>query len=355
MTSWDAIISGAGIIGVSLALELRERGATVLVLDKAEPGSEASSAAAGILAAGGFETPPALCPLALESARLFPEYVRKLEALSGVKTDFRQHGTIVFQDSASTAPALYKKLGSDDLRRMEPSLRNPGQEAFFVQEDTVDPRLLMQAALAAAQKTGVEIRGNTEVREIRSVGSNVEVETAGTTSPIHGKAAVNCQGAWAGAPVKPRKGQMLYVHPENKNLLQHVIHAPEVYIVPRSSGKILIGATVEDVGFDKTVASSTIQQLLNKAARYLPDLESSPIVESWAGLRPGTPDDLPILGPTDAPNVFAATGHFRNGILLAPITARIMASLIMGQPVEFEISSFSSARFDRENVLLRSR
>ena len=355
MNSWDVIISGAGIIGVSLALELRERGATVLLLDKVEPGSEASSAAAGILAAGGFETPPALGPLALESARMFPEYVRKLEALSGVKTDFRQHGTILFQDNASTAPAEYRKLDSDNLNRLEPFLRDSGHEAFFVQEDTVDPRLLMQAALAAAQKSGVEIRGNTEVREIRSAGNNVEVKTAGATSPVHGRAAVNCQGAWAGAPVKPRKGQMLYVRPEKKNLLEHVIHAPEVYIVPRSSGKILIGATVEDVGFDKTVAPSTIQQLLNEAAQYLPELKSSPIIESWAGLRPGTPDDLPILGPTDMPNVFAAIGHFRNGILLAPITARIMANLIMGQPVESEISSFSPARFGHANVLLHSR
>ncbi|HET9365060.1 MAG TPA: glycine oxidase ThiO [Candidatus Angelobacter sp.] len=345
MNSWDVIIVGAGIIGVSLALELRERGATVLVLDKAEPGSEASSAAAGILAAGGFETPPALGPLALESARMFPEYVRKLEALSGVKTDFRQHGTIVFQDSASTTSEQYRKLGSDDLRRLEPSLHNPGHQAFFVQEDTVDPRLLMQAALAAAQKSGLEIRGNTEVLEIRSVGSIVEVEIAGATSPIRGKAAVNCQGAWAGAPVKPRKGQMLYVRPEKKNLLQHVIHAPEVYIVPRSSGKILIGATVEDVGFDKTVAPSTIQQLLSAAARYLPELELSPIVESWAGLRPGTPDDLPILGSTDAPNVFAATGHFRNGILLAPITAKIMADVVTGKKPSLDISPFAASRF----------
>lgn len=339
------IIAGAGIIGVSLALELRERGATVLVLDKSEPGQEASSAAAGMLAAGGFETPPALWPLALESARMFPEYVRKLEALSHVKTDFRQHGTIVFQDGASTTPAQYKKLGNDDLYRLDPFLHNPGQQAFFVQEDTVDPRLLMQAALAAAQKSGVEIRGNVEVLEIRSAGSNVEVETAGATRPICCGVAVNCQGAWAGSPVKPRKGQMLYVRPERKNLLQHVIHAPEVYIVPRSSGKILIGATVEDVGFDKTVAPSTIQQLRSAAARYVPELESAPIVESWAGLRPGTPDDLPILGPTDMPNVFAATGHFRNGILLAPITAAIMADVVTRKKLSFDISSFAASRF----------
>src|SRR5262249_8426048 len=154
--------------------------------------------------------------------------------------------------------------------------------------DTVDPRLLMQAALLTAQSRGVEIRGHTEVRAIRSDGNLVVVET--TAETLHAKAAVNCRGAWSGVPVKPRKGQMLYVRPERHDLLRHVVHAPDVYIVPRSSGKILIGATVEDVGFDKTVALSAVQQLVTTAARYVTELGSAPVVESWAGLRPGTPD-----------------------------------------------------------------
>lgn len=337
------IIVGAGIIGVSLALELRERGATVLVLDQGAPGAESSSAAAGMLAASDPATPPALRTLALESARIFPEYAARLEKLSGVETDFRRHGTIAFLDSAATAPAGYRKLSADDLRRLEPTLNSHGQQAFFIQEDTVDPRLLMRAALAAAQSRGVEIRGNSEVRAIHSGGNNVEVETAIGT--LQATAAVNCQGAWAGVPVRPRKGQMLYVRPQKSNLLQHVVHAPDVYVVPRSSGKILVGATVEDAGFSKAVEPSTIHQLLSAAAKYLPELGSAPIVESWAGLRPGTPDDLPILGPTDTPGVFAATGHFRNGILLAPITAKIMADVVTGKKPVFDINPFAASRF----------
>ena len=178
---------------------------------------------------------------------------------------------------------------------MEPAVHAAGHSAYFVQEDSVDPLLLMRAALAAARNLGVEIRGHTEAEEIRRHDNGVEVVTQADTFST--AAAVDCRGAWSGAPVRPRKGQMLYVYPET-SILQHVLRAPEVYIVPRSSGKILIGATVEDVGFDKSVSASTIRELQNAAAKYVPALASAPITQSWAGLRPGTPDDLPILGPT---------------------------------------------------------
>jgi glycine oxidase len=352
VNSWDVIIAGAGIIGVSLGLELRERGAKVLLLDRGEPGNEASSAAAGMLAATDPETPPALLPLALESARMFPEYVRKLEDLSGIKTDFRRQGAIAFLDAAS-APPEYTKLSGDDLRRLEPLLQSHvsqnhapqshDRSAFFVQEDSVDPRLLMRAAVSAARNRGVELRANAEVKEIRSRGDQVEVVT--DADVFAAGAVVNCRGAWSGAPVKPRKGQMLYVQPPRQNLLQHVVHAPDVYIVPRGSGKILVGATLEDVGFDKTVSAATIQDLLRAGARYLPELEPAPIIESWAGLRPGTPDDLPIMGRTETPRVFVASGHFRNGILLAPITAKIMAGLVTGKAPGLDIRAFSPSRF----------
>ena len=341
MKSWDVIIAGAGIIGVSLALELRERGASVLVLDRAEPGSEASSAAAGMLAPADPETPIALRPLAMASARMFPAFVQKLESAGNMQVDFRRIGTIALQPDAS-APREYRSLSTTDLQCLEPSLRSSGQSAFFVQEDSVDPLLLMQAALAAARNRGVEICGHTTVQEIRAHDSAVEVQT---DAENHAAASVvDCRGAWFGTPVRPRKGQMLYVQPE-RGMLQHVLRAPDVYIVPRSSGKILIGATVEDVGFDKSVDPSTIQQLLNAAEKYLSQLASAPISHSWAGLRPGTPDDLPILGPTAIPRVFVATGHFRNGILLAPITAQIMADLVGGRPVPMDISAFATDRF----------
>lgn len=345
MNSPDVIIAGAGIIGVSLALELRRRGMRVLVLDRGWPGQEASAAAAGMLAAGGFETSPALRPLAVESARLFPEFVRNIEELSGMKTDFRRHGTIVFGEHAASAAA--SRLSSEELRHREPFLQSLGQPAFFEQENSVDPRLLMQAALAAATKRNIEVRGNIEVKTVRRAADGIEVLTdSGSFSAAQ---AVNCLGAWSGAPVRPRKGQMLYLQPQRHDLLHHVVHAPEVYLVPRSTGKVLVGATVEDVGFDKAVTPSTIDDLHRAAARYIPELASAPIIESWAGLRPGTPDDLPILGATDTPGVFIASGHFRNGILLAPVTAKIMADVLTGRLSSLDISAFAASRFAKEN------
>ena len=341
MKSWDVIIAGAGIIGVSLALELRQRGATVLVLDRAEPGSEASSAAAGMLAPSDPETPEALRSLAMESARIFAAFVQRVESAAGIQVDFRRVGTIALMPEP-TAPREYRGLSAAELQLLEPSIHRSEHSAYFVREDSVDPHFLTRAALAAARSLGVETRGHAAVAEMRARDNAVEVLTE--QDSFSAASAVDCRGAWSGAPVRPRKGQMLYVLPEAA-LLQHVLRAPDVYIVPRSSGKILIGATVEDVGFDKSVDPSAIRQLLHDAAKYLPELASAPITQSWAGLRPGTPDDLPNIGPTDVPRVFAATGHFRNGILLAPITAKIIADLIHGHPSPLDIRAFSPDRF----------
>ena len=341
--TWDVIISGAGIIGVALALELRERGAEVLVLDRGEPGKEASSAAAGMLCGADLETPVELWPLTRRSADIYPAFVEKVERLSGMKVDFRR-GTIALLPSSEVVPPEHRALSSTELQELEPAL-NPGSysAAIAEQENSVDPDLLMQATLLAARGAGIEVRGHTAVQEMRSTGAQVEV--VGGNERFQAKVAVNCQGAWAGAPVRPRKGQMLYLQPKNPGLLRHVIRTHEVYLVPRTSGKILVGATVEDVGYDKTVVPETIQELHRSAAVFIPELASAPVVSSWAGLRPGTPDDLPILGKTDTPGVFIATGHFRNGILLAPITARIMADLIGDKSPELDIAAFSPSRF----------
>ena len=339
---WDVIIAGAGIIGVSLAVELRERGAKVLVFDSGEPGRESSSAAAGMLAPSDPETPGPLRLLAAESARLFPAFIRKLESLSEMPVDFRRHGSIAFVEE-SDVPDTYRKLSSSELQQLEPALRTQSYPAFFVQEDSVDPELLMQAALAAAQHCGVAIRSNTAVEQMLSGGGQVDVVAGG--EHFTARAAVNCCGAWSGAPVKPRKGQMLYLQPQRPALLTHVVRSPEVYLLPRSSGRVLVGATVEDVGYDKTVNPEAIENLHRNAANYVPDLGTAKVVASWAGLRPGTPDDLPILGPTESPGIFIASGHFRNGILLAPVTAQVMADLIMGKEPHIEIVQFSVARF----------
>lgn len=343
MKTWDVIISGAGIIGVSLALKLRERGEAVLVLERGEPGKEASSAAAGMLAATDLETPAQLRPLAYASAKLYPQFVKKVENLSGLKTDLRRGAIALLKNGV--VPPEHRLLSTTQLKQLEPAI-NPGRysAAIAENENSVDPDLLMQAALCAAHIGGVELRGHTPVQQMRSTtGGQVEV-IAGNETFVAQK-AMNCQGAWSGAPVRPRKGQMLYLQPEKPGLLTRVLRSREVYLVPRSSGKILVGATVEDVGFDKAVQPEVIRDLHNAAAGFVPELAFAKIVSSWAGLRPGTPDDLPILGQTDTPGVFIASGHFRNGILLAPITARIMADLIAGKSPELDISVFSPARF----------
>ncbi|HMF91881.1 MAG TPA: FAD-dependent oxidoreductase [Candidatus Angelobacter sp.] len=342
MSKPDVIVAGAGIIGVSVALELRRRGAEVVVLEKGEPGREASPAAAGWLAFANPETPPPLRPLALASAKLFPEYVADLEESSSVKVDLRRHGTIAFL-RGTEIPPHYRMLSLDELRRLEPAVDAAGRHAFFAAEGSVDPALLMQAALRSAARHGIEIRSHCAVEALAGSGSQVEVRTR--AERLTAKTVIDCRGAWSGVPVKPRKGQALYLQPDCTDLLQHVVASPEVYLVPRSSGKIFAGATVEDVGYDKTVQPEVIRQLHAAAARLVPQLASATVIECWAGLRPGTPDDLPLLGATATPGLFLASGHFRNGILLAPVTARIMGDLAMGKGPSADISAFSPLRF----------
>jgi glycine oxidase len=340
--TWDAIIAGGGIIGLSLALELRRRGADVLVLDRREPGQEASSAAAGMLASADPGTPVDLRLFAAESARLYPEFVQELQAASGISVDFRRQGTVVLLESSDT-PLGHTRLSVAELKQLEPALQLGGHSAFFLQEDSVDPDLLSQAAVKAVRNAGVEIRSHTAMQQMSSQNGNIEVTTQ--AEQFVARVAVNCQGAWAGAPVRPRKGQMCYLQPQNPALLNHVVRAPEAYLVPRSSGKILVGATVEDAGFDKSVEPETVENLHRAAAVLIPELAAALVVQSWAGLRPGTPDDLPIMGETETRGIFVSGGHFRNGILLAPVAAKVMADLIMGRPSEIDISPFSPARF----------
>jgi glycine oxidase len=338
----DVIIAGAGIIGVSVALELRRRGAEVVILERGEPGREASSAAAGMLAFADPETPVPLRPLVRASAQLFPGYVADLEESSGMSVDFRRQGTIAFLRHADV-PSHYRRISPHELRELEPALETEGRAAFFSAEDSVDPALLMQGALRSATRHGIGVRGHCAMERIIRNGADLEVRTSSGT--LIAKTVIDCRGAWSGAPVRPRKGQALYLQPDRAALLEHVVAAPEVYLVPRSSGKILAGATVEDVGYDKTVQPETVRGLHAAAARLVPQLASAAVIESWAGLRPGSPDDLPLLGATAEPGLFLASGHFRNGILLAPLTACIMADLATGKAPAADITAFSPQRF----------
>ena len=359
MKSWDAIVVGAGIIGLSLAIELHKRGLHVLVVDKGEPGREASWAAGGMLADFPLEMPVALQELASASARMYPEFVHELEDESGLKIDLRDQGTLVFLDEADRnvptlggeTPALHSSalISVERMREIESHLQIE-EKALFLKERSVDPRGLTTAAIAAAKHRGVDFSSGDEVLEIESIDEKtIGVRTNKTR--FSSLLVINCAGAWAGKigphhfPTRPVKGQMLCVAQPEKETVRHVVRAPGVYLIPRSDGRLLIGATQEEAGFDKQTVPETIQRLRRAAIELVPKLADARILEAWAGLRPGTPDNLPILGPTAIPGYFVATGHFRDGILLAPITARVMAQLVCGESVELALGAVSPHRF----------
>jgi glycine oxidase len=350
--TWDVVIIGAGIIGLTLAISLRKQGLRVLIVERGEPGREASHAAAGMLAPAGGETPAVLSSLAEASAQLYPEFVHELEDESRLKVDFREQGTILVSRHARF-PSGAEVLSQDQLRSYDPELNlkliPAGQfTAAFIHERSVDPRLLVAAAVKAAQHRGIDISSGSPVNALLVSGDRaVGVETDRTS--YSAAAIVNCAGAWAGTlgpqrlPVHPVKGQMLAV--VHGPQLRHVVRSEEAYIVPRGDGRLVIGSTLENDGFNKQVDVNTIRSIFHAAVELLPGLASSKQHEVWAGLRPGTEDGLPILGATSTRGYFVATGHYRDGILLAPVTAEVMTSVIVGQPTRCEIGKFSAARF----------
>jgi glycine oxidase len=355
--TWDVIVVGGGIIGLSLARELRKHGAEVLVVERGEPGREASHAAGGMLANCGDETPATLQPLAKASAEMYPEFAHELEDESGMKVDLRSEGTVLFPspghatDQITGASALPRAL-----QELEPGLNASGRSALFLPERSVCPRALTQAALKGAKHRGVDVVCGTAVRAVQVAEDRVTGVTTDKTS-YTAAAVVNCAGAWAGQigplalPSRPVKGQMVCFAMPQRDTLRHVVRSPEIYLVPRSDGRLLAGATVEEAGFDKRTVPDTIQHLRRAAITILPALAQARVLEDWAGLRPGTPDSLPILGETSIPSYFVATGHFRDGILLAPVTAQIVARVVAGQNTGFDLIPFSVERFARHQVL----
>jgi glycine oxidase len=350
--TWDVIVIGGGIIGLSLAISLRKQGLHILLVERGEPGREASYAAAGMLAPAGAETPSRLSDFAQRSARLYPEFVHELEDESGIRVDLREQGTILLC-SEDKFPDGAEPLSREALHRLEPEvdpdcIGQDGMTAVFLPERSVDPRSLVAAATKAAHHRQVDIASGTEVRKVVVSGSSaVGVETQRTS--YSAAAVVNCAGAWAGTipphnfPVHPVKGQMLAV--VAVPALHHVVRSERVYLVPRSDGRVVIGSTLEKDGYHKNVDVNTIRRLLEAAIQLFPAIEKSRKHEVWAGLRPGTPDNLPILGETSTRGYFVAAGHYRDGILLAPATAEVMTNAALGRTPETDITNFSPSRF----------
>ncbi len=351
-TSPDICIAGGGIIGLSLALELHHRGARVAVLDQGAPLSQASTAAAGMLAANDPDNPPQLGPLSHLSISLYPDYLARIHDLSGLHVRFQTSTTL--QALPNESPASSNTLTAAELSHLLPQLIHGGRRFTLLEEHSLDPRELARALLAAVRATTIDLRPHTPVRIVRSLNQPIEVHTP--TSTLHPSIFVDCTGAWAITAsrlphlrVTPSKGQMLAVSLPPSFPLHFVVRTPEIYIVPRTAGttptRAIIGATIEDAGFDTTVHRSDIASLRSQAAGLLPSLAHATELEAWAGLRPATPDGLPILGPLPGQtNHLLATGHYRNGILLAPATAQVITQLIYNETPSIALSAYAPER-----------
>ncbi|HXW55770.1 MAG TPA: glycine oxidase ThiO [Candidatus Cybelea sp.] len=369
MKTYDVTLVGGGIIGISAAFELAERRLHVLVLDRQECGREASWAAAGMLAPGTDDPDSAaLVPLMKRSLELYPEFVGAIEQASRKTTGFAREGTLeVFFGAAGESERdrfvrehiqlglSAKTIPLPSAREMEPWLGpHASAAAWLPDEATVDPRLLVDAAVTAAQARGVEIRSHCPVNRLRLKGRRcVGVAAGGEEVSSHG--VVITAGCFSAchddeiahrAPTHPVRGQMIALRPASPGLkLRRVLRSANGYLVPRSDGRMLAGSTLEKAGFEKVVTPEGLAKIIRAALELAPALAGAEIVETWAGLRPGTPDNLPILGQTDIEGLFVATGHYRNGILLAPITGKLVARWISGEKTGIDQSAFSPLRF----------
>jgi glycine oxidase len=358
-------------VGLGVGWRLAAAGCTVDVFDRGEAGRGASWAAAGMLAAG-VETEPseeALLALNRQGQRCWPDFATELERATGIDVGLREEGTLVVALTRDDVQQLrfsfdfQRRLGIDlawlsgrEARAREPHLYPGAVAAIYSPDDhQVDNRRLVRALRQAFVDTGGRLHEHTPVRAIDSAGGGIRGVWIG--DDLHpADAVLLAAGAWSRSiegvppqacpPVRPIKGQMLALRMDPAQpLLRHVLWAPKVYLVPRQDGRLLIGATVEERGFDPDLTAGGVLSLLEAAWRALPTVEELPIDEMWVGFRPGSRDDAPILGPTPIEGLAVATGHHRNGILLAPLTIDMIARHMLTGEVDPAIRAFGIERF----------
>jgi len=368
----DVAIIGGGVIGASTALELGREKLRVTVFDRQAPGGEASWAAAGMLSpAPDSPRDLPLVPLSAASLRIYPEFVASLEEACGKSCCLSHAGTLeIFSGAAGEQERdervescrrlglAVERLSVQDAVGLEPELRaTKAAMAWFPDEGTVDPRSLMAALIAAAEQRNVEIRGGCPVTALKFEGGCCTGLVAGGESFSAAKVvlAAGCFSSRVAlesallAPTRPVRGQMIALRPNGPGL-KRVLRSTRGYLVPRPDGRIVAGSTSEEAGFEKRVTPEGMRKILDAAIELFPSLADAEVLESWSGLRPGTPDDLPVLGPTDVEGLLVATGHYRNGILLAPVTAKLVREWILNGRTEFDATAFSPLRFLRRKL-----
>ncbi|HTU14633.1 MAG TPA: glycine oxidase ThiO [Solirubrobacterales bacterium] len=372
--NFDAVIVGAGMIGLAIAWELHSLGSSVLVVDRGRPGAGTTSVAAGMLAPVGELDfgEPALLEINMLSAGMYPEFIASVERACGGTLGYRRMGGLhvaLDRDEAAELRRVHdlqlasglraEWLGPGAARDLEPGLTPSLTGAVLVEDDgTVDPRVLVTGLLEALEREGVVVRSGVKVTGIQQKRGRVEgVELEGRER-IAARTVIAAVGAESGRaewlpsdvrpPVRPVKGQIVELRGDPADhVCDRILASERVYLVPRRDGRLIIGATVEELGFDDRVTAGGIHELLREAYRLLPEVAELEFVDAVAGLRPGTPDNLPVVGPTRIEGLLLATGHYRNGILLAPITARAIADLADGGTLSGPITAASPARFDK--------
>ena len=370
----DVIVIGGGIIGSAIALRLAPSGLRVIVFDRGEPGREASSAAAGMLAPFGEKIEPGpFFDLCLASHRLYPDFVQEIEELSGTRVDYRRNGTLLLAVSEEETheleviAATQQKMGVPNeqldgatARQWVPGLSPAVRRGLFIPGDhCVDNELLTRAVIGAAQwQQNVLFSSESPVRRLNVRNGRVEsVEVGGDhTGPGLGatfsaEQFILAAGCWSAELVRPL-GSALHTEPCRGQMMEFdcpaelplVLRAGHHYLVPRAGGRALLGTTMEYVGYDKTVTAGGLRSILEGAERILPDVRNFKFRRTWAGLRPDTSDHLPLLGHGELSNLIFATGHFRNGILLAPVTAKLVSELVLTGSTSVPIEAFQPTR-----------
>ena len=369
MKLYDAVVAGGGLIGASIAFELAAEGLGVAVFDAQHPGREASWASAGMISPAPESSEMAsLLPISMASVRLYPEFIQRVEELSSRTVGYRKDGALDLllngtgQAEMDEILALHhgaglraEALSGPEAREIEPALTGELRAAIHrPDEASLDNRLLTEATLEAARRKGAEIFPGNGAKALWTDGArckglrlqNGRVEARWTVIAA-GCFSARIEGVAAYAPVIPAKGQMMALRCNSVNLRKD-LWSGHMYLVPRHDGRIIAGSTVEYEGFDRNVTVAGMRKILSGALSLVPALESARIEETWAGLRPDTPDHLPILGPTDLDGLLIATGHFRSGILLTPVTARLIRDWVTTQKVTEDWAPFSPMRFRQE-------
>ncbi|MFZ0089185.1 MAG: glycine oxidase ThiO [Solirubrobacteraceae bacterium] len=369
----DAVVIGAGAVGLAIAWRAAARGLRVVVLDRGRVGGGTSHYAAGMLAPVAEMTPgeEPLLHLGLRSAAAYPRFIAELaEAAPGIDVGYTRCGTLLVARDADEAQALERELDlrmglglpvarlrPSEARRREPGLAPVLRLALDVPDDhAVDPRALLPALAAAVRGAGGEIREGTRAAGIELASGRVHGVLLANGSSLRTDQVVIAAGVWSGelgglpdcarVPVRPVKGQIMRLHdPAGPGLLARVIRMGPTYITPRGDGRYVIGATSEERGFDTTVTAGAAFELLRDASELVPGVSELVVDEFAAGLRPGTPDNLPAIGAATVAGVHWATGHRRGGILLAPITAELVAGALAGVETPVYARAFAPRRF----------